>query len=193
MATTHLTPCRSTAREYPGTFSSTARQRPASSPWPEPLRTVTGWSCSTTTPPSTRPCASSTSVPRSSPPLVEELRTTLLRAAAQAGRDVVSTLVFADPFDRPHVARLVTASASGGAATAFVQLLPARAMLEERVLDPSRCTTSKIKDLGTLARVLDCYDLETPINDDDLRIDNADLGVNDVVCLIAEQLVLGSD
>jgi hypothetical protein len=124
--------------------------------------------------------------------LVERLRIALLSAAAQGGLDVVSTLVFAHPIDREHVARLVEASQSGGGTVTFVQLLPNRKVLERRVLDPSRRTTHKISDIATLGRTLEDYDLVTPIHETDLRIDNTDMSPDAVVELIALRAGLAS-
>jgi predicted kinase len=123
--------------------------------------------------------------------LVERLRVELLMAAARAGLDVVSTLVFAHPLDREHVARLVEASESGGATVVFVQLLPKREVLECRALEPSRAATHKIHDLATLGRTLERYDLTTPIHDSDLALDNTDMSPAEVAHLITLHAGMG--
>jgi len=120
--------------------------------------------------------------------LVDRLRVELLGAAGRAGVDVVSTLVFAHPSDRGHVSRLVRATEDAGALVSFVQLRPARAVLEQRVAGSSRAGTRKVQDVARLARLLDNYDLETPINDDDLSIDNSELSAAEVAALIGRTL-----
>jgi hypothetical protein len=47
----------------------------------------------------------------------------------------VSTLTFADPDDRDHVAKLISAFESAGGRTGFVQLLASRETLERRVAE----------------------------------------------------------
>jgi predicted kinase len=122
--------------------------------------------------------------------LVERLRVELIGAAARAGLDIVSTLVFAHPIDRGHVSRLVQASTDGGAEVTFVQLLPPRSVLEERVAEPSRVATKKIHDLAQLRRMMQRFDLTTPINSDDLSIDNSVLPPADTAELIAHTIGL---
>jgi hypothetical protein len=122
--------------------------------------------------------------------LVERLRVDLLAAAARAGLDVVSTLVFAHPVDREHVSRLVEATESNGGTVDFVQLRATTAQLEQRVLDPSRRSTRKISDLATLGRALQHYDLTTPIHASDLCIDNSNLPPADAAEQIARHFGL---
>ena len=122
--------------------------------------------------------------------LVERLRLELITTAARAGLDVVSTLVFAHPVDRAGLSRLVDAARDAGATVSFVQLRPARAVLEERVTSSSRAGTRKIRDLDSLRGILDRHDLVTPINPDDLSIDNTDLPPAEAARLIARQVGL---
>lgn len=122
--------------------------------------------------------------------LVERLRLELITTAARAGLDVVSTLVFAHPVDRAGVARLVDAARDAGATVSFVQLRPAHSVLEQRVTSSSRAGTQKIRDLDSLRRILDRYDLVTPINPDDLSIDNTELPPAEAARLIAQQVGL---
>lgn len=119
--------------------------------------------------------------------LVEELRVALIRAAARAGLDTVSTLVFGHGLDEAHVARLSEATTTQGGTMHFVQLRPRDEILEKRVADPSRIATRKIADVDRLRGLLARYDVTTPIHPEDLRIDNSDVPV-DVVCrAIAER------
>ena len=117
--------------------------------------------------------------------LVERMRLDLLGAAGRAGLDVVSTLVFSHPGDRGHVGRLLEASDSAGAATTFVQLRPPRPVLEERVMRPSLQGTRKVRDVAVLGRMLEQYDLLTPIHEDDFSIDNSELAAEEVAAMIA--------
>jgi hypothetical protein len=77
--------------------------------------------------------------------LVARLRVTMLEAAARAGIDVVSTLVYAHGVDDDHVAELSAASADHGAVVTLVQLCPSSEVLAERVAAPSRLGTQKIR------------------------------------------------
>lgn len=123
--------------------------------------------------------------------LVERLRLDLLEAAGRAGVDIVSTYVYAHPVDRGSVDRLVEAWEAHGGAVTFVQLCPAREVLEHRVTEPSRAVVAKVHDAAQLRRMLDRYDLTTPIHDDDLSIDNTDLPPEDVASRIAQAAGLG--
>ena len=123
-------------------------------------------------------------------PLVEKLRVELLRAASEAGLSVVSTLVFADPEDRAHVAKLVAAFESGGGRTAFVGLMPRREVLEQRVTDESRSRTAKIVDVAQLRRVMTRWEVTHKINPDDLEIDNSNISPEEAADKIARHLRL---
>ena len=117
--------------------------------------------------------------------LVERLRLDLLDAAGRAGIDVVSTFVYAHPVDRVYVDRLVQATEAHGGVMTFVQLRPADSVLARRVAEQSRAEVAKVRDVTQLRRMLDRYDLDTPIHEDDLSIDNSDLGPEDVASRIA--------
>jgi hypothetical protein len=122
--------------------------------------------------------------------LVEEIRVALIRSAALACVDIVSTLVYAHGDDEDHVAKLVDATAAGGGIVQFVQLRPPDAVLEARVTAESRVPTSKVSDVRTLRRMLAAWDVTTPINPGDLSIDNTDRSIDDVCRRIAEALDL---
>lgn len=118
--------------------------------------------------------------------LVEEIRVALIRSAARAGLDIVSTLVYGHGEDEAHVAKLTSATTDSGGEVYFVQLRPSDEVLEQRVGSASRVPTSKVSDVPTLRRMLAAWDLHTPIHAEDLRIDNSNLPVETVCELIAE-------
>ena len=117
--------------------------------------------------------------------LVEQLRVTLLAAAADAGLDVVSTFVYARGVDDEHLARLIAASRDHGARVTLVQLAPSTAALEARIAAPSRLGTNKVTDRALLRRLMSEYDLRAPATGDDLIIDNTDLSAEAAAALIA--------
>ena len=122
--------------------------------------------------------------------LVERLRMELLRTAAEAGLSVVSTLVFADPEDRAHVARLVAAFASQGGHTGFVRLLPSREKLEQRVTEEVRTRSEKISDVAQLRRLMTRWEVTNKINVEDLAIDNTHISAGEVAETIARHFQL---
>lgn len=122
--------------------------------------------------------------------LVEEIRVTLIRSAAAAGVDIVSTLVYGHGEDEEHVAKLTAATTDKGGAVYFVQLRPSDEVLEQRVRSASRVPTSKVSDVPTLRRMLAAWDLHTPIHPEDLRIDNSNLPVETVCERIAQEFGL---
>jgi predicted kinase len=125
--------------------------------------------------------------------LVDRLRDELFDAAARAGLDVVSTFVYAHPDDRGYVDRLIEITERGGGSVTFVQLKPPPAVLEERVSQPSRATMAKFRDPDKLRQALAEYDVSTPINPDDLSIDNSDIPPEEVAAMIAAHAGLGPE
>ena len=122
--------------------------------------------------------------------LVEELRVTLIRAAARAGVDIVTTLVYGHPVDDEHVRRITGATTDLGGHVDYVQLRPPDDVLESRVSMPSRVETKEISTVETLRACLDRYDLSTPIHAEDLCIDNTDLAPDVVARTIGDTLGL---
>lgn len=70
--------------------------------------------------------------------LVEELRVTLIPAAACAGIDIVTTLVYGHGVDEAHVRRLSAATTDNGGEVHFVQLRPTDEVLDQRVVAESQ-------------------------------------------------------
>lgn len=118
--------------------------------------------------------------------LVEEIRVALLRAAARASIDIVSTLVYGHGEDEEHVGKLRAATESNGGRMHFVQLRPSDEVLEQRVIAESRAATSKVSNIETLRRMLARWDVTTPIHLDDLSIDNSEIPAEVVCETIAE-------
>ncbi len=116
--------------------------------------------------------------------LVDSIRVTMLRAAAAAGRDVVSTFVYGHPTDQEALERLLAPSREHGADVLVAQLLPSADETRRRVTAESRRTTNKLSDLATYDSVAARHDLRTPYPGTDLTIDNTHLPATDV----AEQL-----
>ena len=122
--------------------------------------------------------------------LVEEIRVALIRAAARAGVDIVTTLVYGHPVDEEHVRKITGATTEFGGHVDYIQLRPPDEVLESRVSMPSRVETKKISTVETLRTFLGLYDLSTPIHADDLCIDNADLAPAVVARTIGDALGL---
>ena len=122
--------------------------------------------------------------------LVESLRSLLFEATATAGKDSVSTLVYAHPGDRAYVGRVGELAARCGVELSCVQLRPPPDVLHQRVTSESRLTTQKIRDDETLRNLLAHHDLYTPIDEADLSIDNSEMSPEEVVDRIAAQLRL---
>jgi shikimate kinase len=122
--------------------------------------------------------------------LVESLRTMLFEAAAAAGHDIVSTLVFSHPGDLAYVERMQATADRCGVELCRVQLRPSPDVLNDRVTSGSRPASNKIRDVATLRRLISEHDLYTPIADTDLLIDNSDLSPEAVVERIAAHLGL---
>jgi cytidylate kinase len=122
--------------------------------------------------------------------LVGRLRFALYEGAAAAGRDIVSTFVFSSAIDRGYTDALASQADRLGVTLHRVHLCPPREVLEARVTEPSRATTQKIRDRDTLRGIVAAHDFYTSIDDGDLRIDNSDLSVGEVVDKITAEFGL---
>ena len=118
--------------------------------------------------------------------LVEELRVALIRAAARAEIDIVTTLVYGHGVDDEHVRKITEATTGLGGQVHRIQLVPPDDVLERRVSMASRIPTKKIADLDVLRVMMQRYDLRSPIHEDDLRIDNGDLSPTHVAQIISD-------
>lgn len=93
---------------------------------------------------------------------VKELRSTLLRAAAAEGVDVVFTYVYA-PADELTVEALCGIYEEAGGRVCCVQLLASRDELMRRVTDESRREFGKPGDPDTLREIMQRYHLFHPL------------------------------
>ncbi|MEO5899008.1 MAG: hypothetical protein ABIR68_02615 [Ilumatobacteraceae bacterium] len=120
--------------------------------------------------------------------LTTDIRMLLYAAAARHRLDVVSTFVDAYGTDDAHLACVLDAARSAGAAITLVQLLPSPAALAERVGGASRIGTKKMTDPAMLRRVMVDHDLTTAAPGTDLTIDNTSISSGAVAALIAAHL-----
>lgn len=104
--------------------------------------------------------------------LCEEIRVTMLRAAAAANLDVVSTFAYGHGVDDDAIQALIDASTTHGANVTVAQLLPSDDELRRRVVAESRHASNKITDLSLYDEVRREYDLRTPFAATDVTIDN---------------------
>ena len=84
---------------------------------------------------------------------LDKVRLELVTAAAREGIDLVYTFVFASG-EEPHVDEVVRAYESAGGSVHFVRLVAPPNELRRRVTDASRAAHGKIRDVGSLDRVL---------------------------------------
>ena len=118
--------------------------------------------------------------------LCEQIRVSMLRAAARAGGDVVSTFMYGYPDDDPAMEALIDASESGGARVTLVQRAPSDAALRTRAVGEDRRASNKVSDLELLDSLLTRHDLRTPFHGTDLSLDNTDTTPEQVAARIAE-------
>ncbi|HVF12866.1 MAG TPA: hypothetical protein VNA87_07255 [Actinomycetota bacterium] len=104
--------------------------------------------------------------------LTKKIRLDIIEAAMCNRVDLIFTMVYAHPDDEPYVADIESAVARADGRVCYVQLVPSRSTLNERVVSDSRQLHRKIQDAETLQRVLDRWDVSTPRHESDLSIDN---------------------
>lgn len=120
--------------------------------------------------------------------LVVRLRLDVFEAAARAGVSLISTFVYAaGPKDDAFVETIVGIVREHGGEVAYVQLLPSREVLRERVDAPSRAAHAKIRDWPLLESLLDANDLTTPLPNG-LTLDNSSLSPEEAAARIASWL-----
>lgn len=125
---------------------------------------------------------------------LDKVRLDLVSAAAREGVDLVYTFVFA-PGDEPHVDAVVSAYESAGGLVVLVQLVAPPDELRRRVSDASRAAHGKIRDAGSLDKVLRDHDVYASIpGREGLTIDAAAMSPEEAARRIGEQIdALGSE
>ena len=116
--------------------------------------------------------------------LVKELRLRLFATAAVRGIHIVSTTAYVVE-ERPWIAEIEAAVQSHGGKVHFVALRPSVETLEQRVLSESRQNHRKLQTVESLRAALRDADYFSPINAEDLVIDNGALSADET----AERIV----
>lgn len=117
--------------------------------------------------------------------LCREVRVAMLRAAARAGTDVVSTFAYAHGVDDELMGVLAAACETSASVVKIAQLLPSDTELRRRVVSADRQVTNKISDVGLLDELAGRYDFRTPYPGTDLVIDNTVLTPEDAAGQLA--------
>lgn len=119
---------------------------------------------------------------------LDKVRLHLVTAAAREGIDLIYTFVFA-PGDEPHVDEVVSAYESAGGSVVFVRLVAPPDELRRRVSDASRAAYGKIRDAGSLDKVLRDHDVYASIpGRDSLTIDAASTSPEEAASRIGEHI-----
>lgn len=105
--------------------------------------------------------------------LVKKIRLDVIEAAMRNRVDLIFTMVYAHPDDETYVADIESAVALAGGRVCYVQLLPSRSTLDDRVVNVSRQQHRKLQDVESLQRVIERWDVNAPINEADLSLDNS--------------------
>lgn len=116
--------------------------------------------------------------------LVHKIRLAVFEAAAASQVDLIFTFVYAHPVDDPYVQQFESFLEKAGGRVCFVQLRPDRDELERRVTSESRRQKRTILDVETLRGVFEKWDLDTPLHENDLSIDNTSMPAAEVAELI---------
>jgi broad-specificity NMP kinase len=117
--------------------------------------------------------------------LVELIRIETVAEAAKAEQDLVYTFCYAKDRDDTHVEKIVSAVKSHGGTIYFVLLRADVETLKRRILDVSRAKYGKVRSIELLERLLNAYDLFSPVNEyAGLEIDNTTLSPTDTAALI---------
>jgi broad-specificity NMP kinase len=107
--------------------------------------------------------------------LVEMIRIETVREAARVGQDLVYTFCYAKDEDDPHIEVITRAVEENGGEVHFVLLTCRRGELEKRVVAEGRKKFGKLNDLEILNRILENYDLFSPVpGRESLQIDNTE-------------------
>jgi broad-specificity NMP kinase len=95
--------------------------------------------------------------------LIDVLRLDVIEAATKAKINLIFTFVYAAGLDEKFVTDAHNVVEKNGGEVCFVLLTSKREVLAQRVGEVSRQKYSKIKDSETLYKMLDAYDLDSPV------------------------------
>ncbi len=117
--------------------------------------------------------------------LVELIRNETLAEAARQNVNVIFTFCYAKDLDDNYVKRTVEIVESNGGKVCFVLLTCEKSEIEKRVLEESRKRFGKVHNLEILHKLLENYELFSPVNDfESLQIDNTFLTPKETAELI---------
>jgi hypothetical protein len=121
--------------------------------------------------------------------LVNKIRLDVIEEAAKENIDgLIFTFVYSHPHDKNFVDEVTGRVEKHGGEVCFVQLVCAPAILETRVVSPSRRKHGKLASAETLREVMDKHDLFTPIADSNsFSIDTLALGPREAARKIVER------
>lgn len=123
--------------------------------------------------------------------LVAMIRERVFEEAAKADINLVFTMVYAHPIDVPYMARMLAPIQRHGGKAHLVHLVCDPAVNEERIVAPSRQTTSKVKNLELFRRMKEENEFWTPVPDmPSLSIDNTDLAPEEAALRIIDHFGL---
>ncbi len=120
--------------------------------------------------------------------LVNKIRLDVIEEAAKENIDgLIFTFVYSHPHDKKFVDEVAGRVEKHGGVVCFVQLVCASAILETRVVSPSRRKHGKLASVETLRDVMEKHDLFSPITDSNsLSIDTSELAPPEAARKIAD-------
>ena len=122
--------------------------------------------------------------------LVEKIRLEVMDAAARSGVGLIFTMVYGHPEDQPFVLKVEAIFERAKGRVCYVQLRTDREELESRVVDESRAAHGKLRNVEGLREVFEQWDMDTPIHDTDLSIDNTNVPAHKVAEVIQKHFDL---
>jgi len=126
-------------------------------------------------------------------PLVQQLRTALIEAAARERLDVVFTFAYAPLHDDPVVAQFVELYERHGGRVLFAQLVAETEELVRRVDSPSRFRHGKLTDAEALRDLIGRYEFRSPVPfQPNLSVDTTNTNPDEVAASIIEHYELGA-
>jgi hypothetical protein len=118
--------------------------------------------------------------------LVHLFRIETIQTAARVGQNLIYTFCYAKDHDDEHIRLITAAVEENGGEICFVLLKADRNELEKRVLEESRRKYGKAKNLEILYKIIDNYDLFSPVPErESLIIDNTNFSAE----IVAEKII----